>query len=183
MFGPPRRPKRPPIRSKAIERRRRIASSGALPSAIAARFTLAEQAVLAIIADEVRHRGRCDRCLDELAARAGCSRSSAKNAIRAAARLALIRVTHRPRRGQKHLPNVIEIVATDWQTWMKRGPCRAAGHRGQKADCHGYEDQNKSADKGLWSAEGALLSNGTKSGIHEHKRNNRIENNKREESP
>jgi len=53
IFGPPRRPQRPPVRSQAIERRRRIAASGFAPPAIAARFTTAEQAALANIADEV----------------------------------------------------------------------------------------------------------------------------------
>ena len=148
VFGPPRRPQRPPIRSKAIERRRRIAAAGALPPALAARFTVAEQAVLAVVADEVKHKGRCDRCLDEIAARAGCSRSSAKNAIRGAARLALIRVTLRPRRGQKNLPNLIEIVAADWISWIKRGPRRAASDRGQKSDCHGYKSIEKACENG-----------------------------------
>jgi hypothetical protein len=144
IFGPPRRPQRPPVRSQAIERRRRIAVSGFAPPAIAARFTTAEQAALAIIADEVRHRGDCRLPIDAIAAKAGCSRSSVKNAIRSATRIGLIRVTARPRRGQKNLPNVIEIVATDWQTWLKRGPRRPAGDRGQKPDPHGYKDNKLS---------------------------------------
>lgn len=148
IFGPPRRPQRPPSRSQAIERRRRIAASGALPPALAARFTTAEIAVLAIIADEVKNKGRCDRCLDEIAARAGCSRTSAKNAIRSAARLAMIRVTLRPRRGQKNLPNVIEIVSQDWISWLKRGPRRSAEHRGQKSDRHEYKNKNKAENCG-----------------------------------
>src|SRR5215207_10572859 len=40
-----------------MERRRRWAASGALPPALASRFTLAEQAVLAVIAAEHRRRG------------------------------------------------------------------------------------------------------------------------------
>ena len=136
IFGPPRRPQRPPIRSKAIERRRRVAASGAVPPQIATRFTPAEIAVLSIIAAEVRARGRCDRCIDEIAARAGCSRSTAKNATRTAARIGIIRVTHRPRRGQKHLPNVIEITSPEWRAWVqKRGNHRAAD-RGQISNPH-----------------------------------------------
>src|SRR5215208_1103620 len=42
-----------------MERRRRWAASGALPPALASRFTLAEQAVLAVVAAEHRKRGDC----------------------------------------------------------------------------------------------------------------------------
>src|SRR5215212_4433606 len=40
----------------SIERRRRWAASGALPPALASRFTLAEQAVLAVVVAERRKR-------------------------------------------------------------------------------------------------------------------------------
>src|SRR3954463_10376361 len=43
----------------SMERRRRWAASGALPPALAARFTLAEQSALAVIAAENRKRGDC----------------------------------------------------------------------------------------------------------------------------
>src|SRR3954465_5491621 len=42
-----------------LERRRRWAASGCLPPALAARFTLAEQAALAVVAAEHRKRGDC----------------------------------------------------------------------------------------------------------------------------
>src|SRR3954465_7930417 len=42
-----------------MERRRRWAASGCLPPKIAARFTLAEQAALAVVAAEHRRRGDC----------------------------------------------------------------------------------------------------------------------------
>ena len=137
IFGPPRRPQRPPIRSKAIERRRRVAASGAVPPQIATRFTPAEIAVLSILAAEVRARGRCDRCIDEIAARAGCSRSTAKNAIRTAARIGIIRVTQRPRRGQKNLPNVVEVTDPAWRTWIKKRGNHRADDRGQISNPHG----------------------------------------------
>src|SRR3954468_5636442 len=44
---------RPRSRPASMERRRRWAASGALPPALAARFTLAETAVLAVTAAEV----------------------------------------------------------------------------------------------------------------------------------
>src|SRR3954469_21718605 len=43
----------------SLERRRRWAASGALPPALAARFTLAETAVLAVIAFEAAKSGAC----------------------------------------------------------------------------------------------------------------------------
>src|SRR4051794_2588227 len=43
----------------AMERRRRWAAAGALPPALASRFTLAEQAVLAVVAAEHVSQGRC----------------------------------------------------------------------------------------------------------------------------
>src|SRR3712207_6257271 len=43
----------------SMERRRRWAAAGALPPTLAARFTLAEQAVLAVVAAEHRKRGDC----------------------------------------------------------------------------------------------------------------------------
>src|SRR5215203_3555227 len=49
------RPKTP----ASLERRRRWASAGALPPALASRFTLAETAVLAVIADEYQRHSRC----------------------------------------------------------------------------------------------------------------------------
>src|SRR5688500_17018290 len=49
------RPKTP----ASLERRRRWAAAGALPPALASRFTLAEQAVLAVVAAEHQKHGAC----------------------------------------------------------------------------------------------------------------------------
>jgi DNA-binding CsgD family transcriptional regulator len=67
-----------------MERRRRWAASGCLPPALAARFTLAEQAVLAVVAAEHRKRGDCRLTNGELADVAGVSITTVKNALRAA---------------------------------------------------------------------------------------------------
>ena len=133
---PPRRAQRPPCRSQAIQRRRSVAASGFAPPAIASRFTVAEQAALAIVVDEHRRRGDCRLPIDAIAARAGCSRTSVQNAIRAARAAGLIRVTHRPRRGQKHLPNVIEITSPEWRTWVQKRGNRHTGNRVQKSEPH-----------------------------------------------
>ena len=68
----------------SMERRRRWAASGCLPPALASRFTLAEQAVLAVVAAEHRKRGDCRLTNKEIADVAGVSVTSVKNAIRAA---------------------------------------------------------------------------------------------------
>lgn len=93
-----------------------------MPPELRALFTEAERAVLAIIAGDVKHRGICDRPNDQIAALAGVCRSTVQNALRAAGRLGLIKVTARPRPGQKNLPNLIEIVSPEWRAWIRRGP-------------------------------------------------------------
>src|SRR4051812_15559239 len=53
-----------PRTSASMDRRRRWAASGRLPPQIAVRFTLAEQAVLAVVAAEAAKRGACTLTLD-----------------------------------------------------------------------------------------------------------------------
>src|SRR5215204_3501444 len=118
---PPRRLQRAPKRPVAIARRRHLAASGPMPPALACKFTVSELAVLRIVGDEVRQHGYCDRCVDEIAARAGVCRSMVKNAIREAARLGLLTVEERRREGRRNLPNVIRIVSKEWASWLARG--------------------------------------------------------------
>ncbi len=117
---PPRRLQRPLLRPVAVARRRHLAASGPMPPSLACRFTVGELAVLRIVGDEVREHGHCDRTLAEVAARAGVSRSTAKNAIRAAAAMGLVTVQERRRAGQVNLPNVIRVVSRDWLQWLER---------------------------------------------------------------
>ena len=123
---PPRRLQRPTLRPIAIARRRHLAASGPMPPSLACRFTVGELAVLRIVGDEVRERGHCDRTLAELSARAGVSRSTAKNAIRAAASMGLLTIEERRREGQVNLPNVIRVVSRDWLQWLERKADRPA---------------------------------------------------------
>src|SRR3954467_5838035 len=92
-----------------------------LPSLMTLRFTVGELAVLRIVGDEMRQHGCCDRCVDELAARAGVCRSMVKNAIRTAARLGLLTVEERRREGRRNLPNIVRIVSKEWTNWLARG--------------------------------------------------------------
>src|SRR3954449_6198660 len=118
---PPRRLQRAPKRPVAIARRRHLAASGPMPPALACKFTVSELAVLRIIGDEVRQHGQCDRCVDELAARAGVCRRMVQNAIREAARLELVTIEERRREGRRNLPNVVRIVSKEWTSWLTRG--------------------------------------------------------------
>src|SRR5215218_5164893 len=119
---PPRRLQRAPKRPVAIARRRHLAASGPMPPSLACRFTVGELAVLRIVGDEVRQHGCCDRCVDEIAARAACGRTTAQNALRQAARLGLVTVEERRREGRRNKPNVIRIVSREWLVWLARGP-------------------------------------------------------------
>src|ERR671933_1351930 len=118
---PPRRLQKAPKRPVAIARRRHLAASGPMPPALACKFTVSELAVLRIIGDEVRQHGCCDRCVDELAARAGVCRRMVQTAIREAARLGLLTIEERRREGRRNLPNVVRIVSREWMSWLARG--------------------------------------------------------------
>ena len=116
-----RRPPRSPDRRASIERRRRTAASGAMPPAIAARFTTGEAAVLSVVARELQRAGRCELYLDKICALAGVCRSTAQNALHEACRLGLVTVTERRRRGARSLTNVVEVVSAEWRAWLRIG--------------------------------------------------------------
>src|SRR3954469_9770721 len=66
----------------SMERRRRWAASGWLPPGIAAKLTLAEQAVLGVVAAEHLKHGCCSLTIGHIAALAGCSETTVRNAMR-----------------------------------------------------------------------------------------------------
>src|SRR3954469_25902058 len=82
--APPPRPRlrvgSRPRTPESLARRRRWVAGGLLPPALAARFTLAETAVLAVIAGEVVRHGRCTLVIEHIAALAGVGRSTVKRA-------------------------------------------------------------------------------------------------------
>jgi hypothetical protein len=59
-----------PDRKASRERRRALSSDGCMPPQIRAKFTEGERAVLSIVARQVRKSGRCELCLDAIAAQA-----------------------------------------------------------------------------------------------------------------
>ena len=122
-----------------MERRRRWAASGRMPQAIVARFTLAEQAVLSLVAAEVARRKDCRLSIENLAAVTGVCRSTVKNAIREAARLGLLTVEERQITGFRNDTNVLRIVSPEWMAWLRLArkgntawptPAQGKGHHG-----------------------------------------------------
>src|SRR4051794_6497444 len=111
------RPRSPAL----MGRRRRWAASGCLPPALAARFTLAEVAVLALVAAETRKRGDCRLTNGELADVAGVSVTTVKNALRAARALGLISVEERRLSAFRNAPNIVRITDASWRAWLRLG--------------------------------------------------------------
>src|SRR3954467_15505718 len=111
----------------SMERRRRWAAAGALPPALAARFTLAEQAALAVVAAEHRKRGDCRLTNKEIADVAGVCLTSVKNAMRAARALGLLSVEERRLTAFRNDSNVVRITSPEWRAWLRlRGGGKSA---------------------------------------------------------
>jgi DNA-binding transcriptional ArsR family regulator len=108
-----------PRSSASMERRRSWAAAGRLPPALAARFTLAEQAVLAVVAVEVSKRGRCGLTVAHLAALAGVSESTVRNALREAEALGLVSIDRRRRSPWINYPNDVQILSKEWASWLR----------------------------------------------------------------
>src|SRR5829696_6941465 len=111
------RPKTP----ASLERRRRWAASGAMPPTLASRFTLAEQAVLAVVAAEHRKRGDCRLTNKEIADVAGVSVTTVKNALRAARAINLISIEERRLTAFRNASNVVRIMSPEWRAWLRLG--------------------------------------------------------------
>ena len=128
-FAKPRY-QRSPDREKSIQRRRTLAATWPMPPAMCGRLTTSQVAYARIVADEVAQHGRCDRTLDEIAARGGMCRKTAKRAQDRLRVLGWITVEERKVTGRKHLSNIVNVVAAEWSTWISMGPRRRSigGH-------------------------------------------------------
>lgn len=108
-----------PRTDASMERRRRWAASGRLPPGLAARFTLAEQAVLALVATETVRRKDCRLAVGHLAAIVGVAATTVRNAIRRAVKLGLVTVEERRVTGFRNDTNIVRIVAAEWTAWLR----------------------------------------------------------------
>jgi hypothetical protein len=135
------RPQRSPDREKSLHRRRTLAATWPMPPVMAGMLTTSQVAYARIVADEVHRTGRCQLTLDEIAARGGMCRKTAKRAQDRLAELEWITVEERPVDGRKHLSNVVRIVSREWTSWIKMGPKPRpiGGH-----SCPTTENQSKS---------------------------------------
>src|SRR5215212_8898003 len=103
----------------SMERRRRWAAAGAMPPALASRFTLAEQAVLAVVAAEHVKHGACTLPIGHVAALAGVSETTVRNAMREARRLGFLQLEERRVSAWRNLPNRLTITSREWLSWLK----------------------------------------------------------------
>ena len=108
-----------PRTDASMERRRRWAASGRLPPGIAAPFTLAEPAVLALVAAETARREDCRLWREGMAAVTGVGRATVKNAVREARRRGLLTVEERQITGFRNDTNVLRIVSAEWLAWLR----------------------------------------------------------------
>lgn len=112
-------------RESAWLRRRRLAKDCIIPTCLAQAFTVSKLAVLSVIARAVMDRGHSTMSLPEIAARAGVGCTTARYAIRDAARMGLISVSENRINGFWNRPNTIRIVCERWLRWLKG---RVASH-------------------------------------------------------
>ena len=141
-----------------LERRRRWAASGAMPPQLAARFTLAEVAVLAVVAAEVRKRGDCRLTIRELADVAGVCPTTVKNALRAARGLHLLSIEERRLTAFRNAPNIVRITAPEWRAWLRlHVPQGGGGKTVPRSPTQINQDPSQQRNR-AWAAEGQGLS-------------------------
>jgi hypothetical protein len=134
----------------SVGRRRSWAASGRLPPNIAAQFTPAEAAVLAVLAVEVRRSGDCRWPHAKLAAVAGVSESTVKRALRAARDLGLISTEERRLSAWRSDTNVTRIISSEWQAWLR---IRGGGQAWPRNDKKTIQEAEKQADRAEAYAE------------------------------
>lgn len=144
-YFPPKRPQRSPDRARSVERRRTLAASAPMPPTLACRFTTGEVAALAVVAAEHGTVGRCILTIPEIAARAGVSATTVRNAVREAARLGLLTVQERRQHCAPNLPNVVRLISREWVAWIARRLKRKGGCKNPKpTDSQGFRASEKS---------------------------------------
>ena len=140
-----------PRTDASMERRRRWAASGRLPPGLAARFTLAEQAVLSLIAAETARRSDCQLSVPHMAALAGVAETTVRNAIREAKKLGLLTVEERRLTGFRNDTNVVRIISPEWTAWLRlaRKGATRFGDRPSLAQGGGCKSANRTPTKVL----------------------------------
>ena len=117
--APRRRVGSRPRSSESMERRRAWAAGSWMPPAIAAGFTQAENAALAVIVREIAATGSCELPAAAIAGRAGISTSSARNAVREARRRGILHVVERRISYNRNQPNLVTIASRELALWVR----------------------------------------------------------------
>ena len=142
-----------PRTPESMIRRRRWAASGRLPPSLACQFTQGEVAVLSVVSSQVAKTGDCRLTLDHIAAMAGVSRSTVRNAMKHARLVGAVTVEERRLSRWRNAPNIVRIISPAWVSWMRLAR-RSDGAEGGRNSVTGTctQDSNtlrKSAGKGL----------------------------------
>jgi hypothetical protein len=115
--------------------------------------------VLAVIAAEVVRHSACTLTVGHIAALAGVSETTVRNALRAARGLGLLTIEERRLTAWRNAPNVVRIVSREWLAWLRlRAPKERALGGGCKS-VHPTSTQEKNTAtaaqrNGLQAAEG-----------------------------
>lgn len=120
-------------------RRRGLAKDCIIPTCLAQAFTVSKLAVLSVIARAVMERGQSTMSLPEIAGRAGVGCTTARYAIRDAARMGLISVSENRVNGFWNRPNTIRIVCDRWLRWLKARAGYGAARKSAGRTTEGYQ--------------------------------------------
>jgi hypothetical protein len=131
-----------PRTDASMERRRSWAASGRMPPRLACRFTLAEQAVLSVVAVEIVKKGECTLTIGHISALAGVCNQTVRNAMRQAEALGFLRSEVRRRSAWRNDPNRVTIVSPEWLSWLRLG----RRGEGQKPWTPRLQDSRKQAE-------------------------------------
>jgi hypothetical protein len=74
-----------------------------------------------VVAVEVAKKGQCTLTVGHLAALAGVSETTVRNALRAAEALQLISIDRRRRTAWVSYPNTLKVVSKEWASWLRLG--------------------------------------------------------------
>ncbi|MEZ0251742.1 MAG: transcriptional regulator [Methylobacteriaceae bacterium] len=142
-----------PRTSASLERRRKWSASGYLPPAIAARFSPAENAVLAVIAAECgpTGEGTCDLAIAHVADLAGVSETTVRNAIRAAQALGLLAVAERRVAAFRNLTNLVRLYEPAWRSWLRHRAKIAKGGGCKLAKATPMDSKDKNRQRPAWT--------------------------------
>jgi hypothetical protein len=155
---------RSPDRQRSLERRRRNALSGPMPPGLAWRFTVGQLAVMRIIADECRLRGRCDRTVGEIAARAGVCVRLAQMALRWAQTLSYISIEDRRLSAFRNDTNVVKVTSSEWQAWIAHGPREGGCKDFHRTDNQGFQANKDRVQAGAGSTLSSKMAGSSISG-------------------